>query len=201
MLSHPLSRIAAYLPEASVIQSHPEDCCRTARAWLIAMDCAGSFREGQWDPPLWLRELYEWGPTQWPLHICSLPEAKVLDCGALAATALLVMQSRGNIATSVQVALRYPLASCEQWALLWKHHSLDADWIADDICYHEVCGIVRNGELELWDPTDNRWIEPPTQTKQAYGQVLALRVTHVPGYKSVTWGHWSVSAGEWQVVS
>lgn len=193
-----LHEIADYLASPSAIGCHGEGCCRDALAWLRGMDGASSYRDGRWLPPTWLREKYEWGPTAWPLHWCSVPEMERLDCGALAALAVQLYRLRGQSAARVQLALHYPSHVVEQWSRMWQREALSANWIVGELCYHEVCGVVEGVDVLLWDPTENRWLDPPLSPNDAFASVAALKVAEgVAGDRTLHWGGIPISCGQW----
>ncbi len=198
-----LSRITAYLNTPSTISDHDKPCCRGALAWLRGVDASNSYRDAHWHPPLWLRKEYGWGSVRWPLYWCGLPEKERLDCGALAAVAVELFRSRGQRVTPVQLALRYPSHATEQWSRMWEREGESAGWISDGICYHEACGVMEGGRMLMWDPTENRWLDPPLSANDAFGSVMALKVhdstAGVP--TELHWGGISLRPGEWQSVT
>ncbi len=193
-----LAQIAVYLPNPSLIGSHDQVCCWDALAWLRGSDASNSYRGGQWYPPTWLRKKFEWGPHPWPLYWCSLPNMKALDCGGLAAVATHLTHMRGQSATSVQLVLRYPSYAAEQWLQMWKRKSLSTSWIANGLCYHEACGVLQGDHIFLWDPTENRWLDPPMSASDVFASVMAIKVPRLgSGSCSLYWGDIPIHCGIW----
>lgn len=195
-----MAQIAGYLSAPSTISDHGHACCRGARAWLRGADAANSYRGGIWHAPTWLRKQYEWGPVQWPIHWCSVPYMKKLDCGGLAAVAHRLYLARGQIAAPVQLALRYPDHAAEQWSRMWEREGISARWITGRFCYHEGCGIIDGEQMLLWDPTENKWLYPPLSPNDAFGSVVALRVAELGGAvpAKLHWGGTWLLSGSWQ---
>ena len=195
-----LTQIAAFLRTPSTISDHGKPCCRGGRAWLRGVDASSSYRDAHWHPPTWLRKEYEWGPVQWPIHWCSVPHMEKLDCGALAAVAVELYRLRGLPVTPVQLALRYPHHAAEQWSRMWEREGLIASWITGGFCYHEACGVIEGENLLLWDPTENRWLDPPLSSNDAFASVMALKVAG-PGAGMPARLHWGgtwLRSGVWQ---
>jgi len=194
-----LRQIAAYGIVPSTISNHGQPCCTGTLAWMRGVDASNSYRDGHWHPPTWLRKQYEWGPVAWPLHWCSVPDMKKLDCGGLAAVAVELYRLRGQAAVPVQLALRYPEHAAEQWSRMWERHGLNPSWITGEFCYHEVCGVVEGEELLLWDPTESRWLDPPVFPNEAFASVMALNVV-VPSsdHRTIRWRGIPIPCGVWQ---
>lgn len=197
-----LTQIAGYLPTPSTITDHGHPCCRGARAWLRGVDASNSYRDGRWHAPIWLRKQYEWGPVPWPIYWCSVPDMEKLDCGALAAVAVQLYRSRGQSAAHVQLALRYPHHAAEQWSRMWEREGLSASWITSEFCYHEACGVIDGEQMLLWDPTENRWLDPPLSPNDAFGSVMALKVVGLGAAlpAKLQWGGMWLPSGAWQSV-
>lgn len=195
-------RITSYFPLPSRIADHGAPCCRTALAWLRGVDATNSYVNGSWHPPTWLRKKYEWGPAQCPLFWCSLPDAQTLECGGLAATAVQLYRLRGQSVAHVQLVVRYPSQATEQWSRMWQRAGQDSKWILGNLCYHEACGVLEGTRIKLWDPTKNRWLEPPSSPAEAFASVVALRVFEPSGRTAsrVDWEGISIRAGAWQVL-
>lgn len=195
-----LTQLAGYLESPSTISDHGKPCCRRGRAWLRGVDASNSYRDAHWHPPTWLRKEYEWGPVRWPIYWCSLPHMERLDCGALAGVAVELYRLRGVPVTSVQLALRYPDHAAEQWARMWEREGMSAGWINGAFCYHEACGVIDGQEVHVWDPTENRWIAPPSSSNDAFASVVALKVAERGAGKqaAVTWDGIRLRSGVWQ---
>lgn len=194
-----LTQVERYLPVPSKLVRHDQGCCQCALAWFRGVDAQESFIDGRWQPPSWLRRRYEWGPARWPIHWCDVPQMERLDCGALAAVAVHLYQMRGHRAVPVQLALRYPVHALQQWSAMWERQGLASDWIAGRLCYHEACGVIHDSELQVWDPTENRWLEPPSSRNDAFGAVVSLRL--FPGdeaQEELQWAGIRVRTGVWR---
>jgi hypothetical protein len=187
---------------ASQFADHGKSCCSMARFWLVALDRSRSFRDGGWHPPTWLRARYSWGAMRWPVHWCDVPAATDLDCGSLAALATALFRSRGEVAGSVQLILRYPRWATAGWAAMWLRSDLLPTWIHDNLCYHEATVVVRNRQVTIWDPTESRWIESEGAHHQQYAGVVSLRLgaDQFPA-GSVAWGDRSLPVGQWVTLS
>jgi len=199
---HGLHKIASYLVSPSAICDHGGSCCLNARAWLRGVDASNSFRDAQWHPPTWLRNEFDWGPIPWPIYWCSLPKMDKLDCGALAALAVEVYRLRGIPVVPVQLALRYPLYAAEQWTRMWEREGLRPDWISGDLVYHEVCGVIEGQNLKLWDPTENRWLEPSLYSNPSFASVVSIKVasSRLQAQAVFYWSGIHVRAGVWESV-
>jgi hypothetical protein len=171
-----LDQISGYLSTPSTIRDHGKLCCQRARAWLRVVDSSNSYRDGQWHPPTWLRVEYEWGPVPWPIHWCSIPEMDKLDCGALAAVAGELYRLRGYPVSAIQLALRYPSYAAEQWTHMWEREGMSTAWIHGAYCYHEACGVIRGQAIQVWDPTENRWLSPPDSPYNTFASVVAIKI-------------------------
>lgn len=101
---------------------------------------------------------------------------------------------------AVQLALRYPRHATEQWSRMWERGGNVAAWIHGEFCYHEACGVIDGATLEVWDPTENRWLSPPSSLQSGYASVLAIRIADfaVIERTMLTWGGLRLRAGIWQ---
>mgnify|MGYP001069271709 CR=1 FL=1 len=198
--SDALTKLAQYLPTPSRISHHGEPCCQRALAWLHGVDAVNSYRDAHWYPPTWLRKKYQWGPVTWPLYWCSIPEMERLDCGALSDVAVQLYRLRGQRAVGVQLILRYPQHVLAQWSRMWERAGLSPDWIAGEFCYHEACGVVEGAHLVLWDPTENRYLDPPVFVGETFASVVALKVADpvVAVPETLYWGGIPIRYGVWQ---
>src|SRR6187551_1969381 len=70
---------------ASSISHHGQPCCEIAREWITGMDFSQLNAGHPLTGPRWLRKLFKWGPSQWPMHWCEAVKEKTLDCGELGA--------------------------------------------------------------------------------------------------------------------
>lgn len=195
-----LDQIAGYLGSPSTISDHGQQCCRRARAWLRGVDSSNCYRDGHWHPPSWLRREYEWGPVPWPIYWCSIPQMAKLDCGALAAVAVELYRLRGYPVAPIQLALRYPKHAAEQWSCMWEREGMNSAWIHGDFCYHEACGVIEGGTLQVWDPTENNWLAPPSSPDNTFASVVAIKTPEPSGGEQAfrSWGGLRLRSGVWQ---
>lgn len=187
---------------ASRISHHGGICCEIAREWLLSMDFSqlngGSLLTG----PRWIRERYDWGPTQWQIHWCEAVERKALDCGAQAAFATEVFRSRGVEAYPTQLVQRFSAEATAQWAHKWNGEETSLHWLNEDVIYHEGSAVVfgAGDEIKIWDASAAWWIHP--NQAGGYGSLLALRIVGAPtasdGYK---WGGHRIRPNEWQEIA
>ena len=187
---------------ASVVSDHGKACCRTARAWLAAMDkslmSSGDVHSG----PRWIKQRYRWGPSSWPIYWCEALEKKVLDCGALAAVSREIFESRGVECHPTQFIQRYTRDAAVHWNSRWLANAPDTlHWIHDDVMYHEGCAIaLPGGEVRIWDPTPSWWVQP--KQFEGYGAVLALRISPpAPRETLFAWGRHRIEPGRWHVLA
>lgn len=196
-----LSKITSFFPSPSRISHHNASCCSRARSWLVALDRANSFISGDYDPPTWLRRQYGWAPHIWPIYWCQIPQVEDLDCGSLAALATELFVMRGQTAFQVQLALEYPPEAVNVWTETWQSALGHADWISDRICYHEACALPSNTGMDLWDPTECRWISALHSVPQSYGRLIALRVVSEKSISCINFNGREIIPGEWVTFS
>jgi hypothetical protein len=185
----------------SAISHHGAACCRVAREWVVSMDYAqlggGSLLAG----PRWLRSKYKWGPSQWPIHWCEAVRRETLDCGALAALAHEVFLARGVRSFPAQFIEQFTEDATQDWHSRWADEQTPAEWIREDLIYHEGCAVVTAGqELKVWDSTASWWVN----TKQfgGYHGLLALRIFDAearPG-TAYRWGTHAIAPNVWQKI-
>lgn len=144
-----------------------------------------------------MREYWSWGANPWPIHWCELVKRNEIDCGALAAIARAVIASRGQSTASVQLVQRYSSDDTGHWESCWARRGLVADWLDEDIIYHEAVAVLGpSGTVRIWDPTDTAWLEPISPS--AYGGILAVRIlADPPVAESLRWGASDVLVGGW----
>jgi hypothetical protein len=160
---------------ASDLADHAAPCCAIAREWLAATDCSHMPHTEPLTGPRWLRQRVTWGPSIWPLYWCEAVEAKTLDCGALAALARQVFQSRGVSCHTAQFIQKYTKGDGQHWYRTWQRKQAEVHWIQDDLVYHEACAVVvRDNQIRIWDPTASWWVEP--RQREGYSAVLATRI-------------------------
>lgn len=195
-----ISGLLDYLDEPSRIGDHKEDCCSDAKSFLIARHSFHrQFRES--GLPTGLHNFFAWGPNNWPIYWCDVPNRALLDCGALAEVAKLVLEAQGTVVLPAQVIIRYPEIQATHWRRMWEDAQASSDWVTREACYHEACGVVKGQAVEIWDPTDRVWIEPRRFGSKALGGVLAVRIFgSLPRrLKSIAWGNIRMSPGRWTV--
>ena len=149
--------------------------------------------------PRWIRQRYSWGPSSWPIYWCEAVEAKVLDCGALAAISRDLFTARGIECYATQFIQRYSADASENWLASWEgEQNCAPHWIRDDLVYHEGCAIMtERGQIRIWDPTPSWWVK--SKQFEGYGSVLALRINvHGPNAaNSFEWGEHSIRPNHW----
>ena len=173
----------------SCLSHHQDDDCPIAMHWLVAMDRSLGGSIGSSVGPVWLRELFDWGPSHWPLFWCDIPSARALDCGALAAISVAMFRARALTCASVQMVQIFAEHDADHWRRKWSKRNVDTDWMRGPLVYHEGCAVVSaHGEMRLWDPTDAVWIEP--DQIEGYAATVAVRVHGTPGLDQSTlqWG-------------
>jgi len=183
---------------ASDLSDHGSTCCQTAKAWLVAMDRSLHSGDTVDCPPTWIRVRFQWGPSRWPLFWCEAMRSEELDCGAIAAIARHVFGARRVLAITCQLVRRHSPQHVATWRERWIRAGCSADWASGDLTYHEGCAILTSGQLAIWDPTANAWLDPDARTGD--GQLLAFRVgsggcaaqLHAAG-----WGPFHVPLGCW----
>jgi hypothetical protein len=183
---------------ASGLSHHGEQCCRVARAWVLANDCSQLNGAASLTGPRWLRHKYVWGPSRWPLHWCEAVREKTLDCGALAALAHEVFTARGVRSFPAQFIQQFSTEATSHWRKKWEDATCTLNWIEEELIYHEGCAVVSGErELKLWDASAGWWINP--RQVGGYGGLLALRVFTPPADShAYTWGHHTVAPNQWQ---
>jgi len=173
---------------------HSEDCCLIAHKWFVAMD--RSFEGDVLGGPYWIRQMWNWGPSKWPLYWCQVEKLDTLDCGILAALAREAFKTRGLTAFPVQLIQRFSLQDVQQWQRKWESDLNPPNWLLDNLAYHEACAVIfRDNHIKIWDPTDSRWISPEAQ---GYGAAVAISVT-VEGfeYKTLVWESLDIQPNIW----
>lgn len=195
-----LAQITAYLPSPSQISHHGESCCNRALRWLVTLDRANSLKTGNFDPPAWLRRQFGWAPHAWPIFWCQVPLAESLDCGALAALATELFRARGKIALPVQLALQYPNEALDVWRSTWRSSLGHAAWISENVCYHEACALLGKEEVDIWDPTEGRWLMPLSTMPQRYGNLIAIRIFGHDSANPLRFASQTLEADRWTLL-
>lgn len=186
----------------SVLLHHGRACCNIAREWLFATDHSQLNGHPKLMGPRWVRQRYEWGPSQWPMSWCHAVEQESLDCGALAALSGAIFAARGIRSHAVQLIQLYTEETASHWFRKWTDHPASTHWIGGALIYHEACAVeVTRNEIKVWDPSAGWWVNP----KQfgGYGAVLAMRVT--PSFQdaptSFNWGEQHLTSGTWNKIN
>lgn len=150
--------------------------------------------------PRWIRQRYSWGPSSWPIYWCEAVEAKVLDCGALAAISRELFNARGIECYATQFIQRYSADASENWHATWEgEQNCAPHWIRDDLVYHEGCAtLMADDRIRIWDPTPAWWVKP--KQFNGYGAVLAVKVSTFDraAARVLQWGDHSIRTNEWQ---
>ncbi len=173
----------------SRIQAHDAQCCRLARAWFEALAVSAALQQP--GPPVWIRQRWNWGPVEWPLHWCRIPQLKTLDCGALAALARAALDATGSETAPIQLIERFDPAAVENWRTVWNGNRTTPQWMWGELVYHEAVGILDGTRLAVWDPTDSDFVEPPAAN--TYASIQAIRFDNFPA--AVTQGACNQAAG------
>lgn len=187
---------------ASHMSHHGTACCEIAREWIIGMDFSQLNSGHALTGPRWLRKLFKWGPSKWPIHWCEAVDAKTLDCGALGALSHQLYLARGVRSFAAQFILEFNDVSTRHWTETWGAAGSCAPWISEGLIYHEGCAVaVEGNEIKLWDATATWWINP----KQfgGYAGLLAARVFDpeaADGTTTFTWGEHRIPANTWHKV-
>lgn len=184
---------------ASSISHHGEQCCRIAREWVLAMDRSQLNGAPSLTGPRWLRQKYKWGPSRWPIHWCEAVGKKTLDCGALAALAHEVFLARGVKSYPAQFIQQFSDRDTCHWQRNWDGEQCSANWIEDELIYHEGCAVVVSGqEIKFWDSTASWWFNP--RHVGNYHGLLAVRLFAPPAesHEDFRWGLHTVAPNQWQ---
>ena len=151
---------------------------RVAREWFRHCDLAFLAGQPTGTPPVWIFDLFRWGPHRWPISWADLLVMPSHDCGAMAALATEIYQMRGVDARPIQLVLSFNEAATEGWSALWRETMLDYDWCGDGFAYHEATAIFdRLGRFKIWDPLGRFWL--PLCGGKGYERIAAYRVPSV----------------------
>src|SRR5215212_9038375 len=99
----------------SEISHHGAQCCEASREWLLAMDISELGGESIYTGPRWLKRLFSWGASEFPIYWCEAVRKSQLDCGALAALAYELFRARGVASMRVQMVQKFSERSIDQW--------------------------------------------------------------------------------------
>jgi hypothetical protein len=185
---------------ASTISHHGKLCCASAREWVTSTDFSALGGSSILTGPRWIRQRFKWGSSKFPIYWCQAVEKDTLDCGALAAIAYEVFESRGVTAYRIQMVQRFSELSTFQWAHSWENGQ-QLPWTKADLIYHEGCAIATDGELKVWDASAGWWID--SRARDGYGSLLALRLS-APELRpdvSFKWGEHNIAPFEWLTLS
>lgn len=174
---------------------HSAMCCRVAAGWIVANDRSLAEAAGT-IVPWWLRHWKHWGPSPWPLHWCEAVRLGTWDCGVFAAAGDHLMRARGLDSRRVLAIEEATPTETQQWRHLWEAAGREPTWTHGAAAYHEVCGLVSDGVLSIWDPTEAVWIRPGESLPQA--PVLALKVFAANDQElMVNWQGVNLPCGVW----
>ena len=196
-------------PTSSIVH-HEKACCEEARLWFLAyarsMESSALSRYRS-KPPHWLSQLFQWGPSEWPISWCQLVNENVIDCGVFAALAREIFKAQGIDAHPAQVLLMYNETCTGHWKELWKsgtqakkgdkkkgpkNEQFFFPWIGNELVYHEVCVVETAGRARIYDSTWGNWLE--SEHRVGYGSLLAIR-TECP--RILKWNNKTIGCGEW----
>jgi len=181
----------------SSLSDHAGPCCTAARAWFGAMALSRPPCEGE---PVWVSRRHRWGPSPWPLFWCEAVTRETLDCGALAALALEAFRVRGVPVFHVQLVERVPAEWIAQWNAAWEASRCPADWIREELAYHEACGVLQGRQLSVWDPTDASWRKPDVTGSAGIVAVRSLEPEGLRLPQTLIWSGLELKVGEWLVL-
>ncbi len=186
---------------ASYMSHHGTACCEIAREWITGMDYSQLNAGHPLTGPRWLRKLFKWGPSKWPMHWCQAVREETLDCGALGALSHQLFLARGVRSFAAQFILEFNDVSTRHWSESWGAAGCNPHWISEGLIYHEGSAVaVEGNEVKLWDATATWWINP----KQfgGYAGLLAVRLFDPNADASTvfTWGQHRIPANTWHKV-
>jgi hypothetical protein len=190
---------------SSTILHHDGACCEEAKLWFLSYARSMEIGSGsQFDlkVPTWLSQLFEWGPSEWPISWCELVKEDVIDCGVFAALAREVFKAQGVDVHPAQALISYNAVCTAHWQDYWdkrkktKKNKNNRDifpWIGTEIVYHEICVLeMDDGSARFYDSTWGLWYPP--QSRVGFGALLAIR-SECP--RLLSWGDKLLSCGEW----
>lgn len=156
----------------STFLTHDALCCRVACSWFqtMARSTVGTLDDG----PGPLIQRWHWGPCVWPLRWCQAVRARELDCGGLAQLAETALSQAGHSVVRIQLINRVSPECAAHWATRWSAVPCAPRWVWGDLVYHEAVGVVSDGALRVWDPTESRW--HVSETRSEHGQSVAIRI-------------------------
>jgi hypothetical protein len=197
--------VAPPLQPPSRVDEH-DSCtdCLTFRSWLLARDLSERALRTPSTPGemsalhglSWLRDYYEWGPTQWPAHWCDFLTADKLDCGALANVTALVLNHRAIRTDRLQIIELATPAETAHWETVWREAGVPAtEWILDACAvYHEGLVVHTRQGVVLYDTTNFTPVEGgPARS----GVPLWLRFCPQTSQEPITWDGIDLPPHEW----
>jgi hypothetical protein len=182
----------------SPLSHHEEACCDVARDWVIANDFAQLNGSDRLSGPRWLRQLYKWGPSSWPLHWCEALAQPSIDCGAHAALAHEAFAARGLTSFRAQFVQRYDANAEADWRTRWSAERCSDHWLDGNLIYHEGNALLAgDDELKFWDPSAGWWINP--RQAAGYGSLAMVRIWTEgrAGSNSYRWGARRIAPDVW----
>lgn len=186
----------------TVIQCHPETCCRVAHEWFRGQSRAHHAMSGL--PAPWLRLRWRWGPLERPIHWCQIVERDTIDCGALSALTFESMMAIGEAAWFVQLIQNFDIGMVGDWEHFWRNHG-GSYWTFGPLVYHECIGFrasLQNG-IRIWDPTVETLSDQ--QPLVGHDSIAAIRVLQndrddSPSQKYFDWRGFRLHFNEWCAV-
>ena len=184
-------------PTSSIVH-HEASCCEEARLWFLAYARSmeiGNVSQFEIRTPIWLQQLFSWGPSSWPISWCELIKSKVIDCGVFAALAREIFEVQGHQVHPAQALLSYNETCTHHWKALWKNSKAKGvfPWVGDQIVYHELCVLeMQDGSAKFYDSTFGGWYR--AQPRLGFGALLALK-SECP--RLLRWGDRAIACGEW----
>ncbi len=191
-------------PSSSIIH-HERECCEEARLWFLAYSRSmegWTSSQYQMKPPTWLSQLFNWGPSVWPITWCQVFKEKTIDCGVFAALAREIFTAQGFAPHPAQALLSYNENCTGHWKDLWVNGMKKVDkrklgevfpWVGSKIVYHEVCLLeMPDGQARIYDSTFGNWFE--SHQRVGFGAVVSVR-SECP--RLLNWNDRLLSCGEW----
>jgi hypothetical protein len=186
----------------TVIQSHPDACCRVARGWLNGQARVNHALAEL--PAPWLRARWHWGPLERPIHWCQIMERHTVDCGTLSALTLESLKAVGKPALTVQLVQNYDINMVRDFEYLWRYQGGDY-WTSGTLVYHECVAVLdaQGSDIRVWDPT----VETFSDGAPLFGHdsIVAIRVIRydtdpVTCAPQLNWRGFRLTLNEWSIV-
>jgi hypothetical protein len=196
--------IAKFSPmRPSGIGSHSGRCCQVAREWFRAQSLAQ--HELSSLPAPWMRERWNWGPLERPIHWCDILKQKTIDCAALASLTLEALHAVGTAALPVQILEAYDDQIVQNWEFHWQNHG-GGYWTHRRLVYHEVVAVETSkpGHIRIWDPTEECYCEQ--RPNNGHGALVAVRVLADDDCagnpnRVLTWRQTRLRPNAWQILT